>query len=83
MSSISEQLGGGWTTGAKKQTEIIRGRSSDHLLICLSASGGTEQVKEQQDGIGPSSHKNHMQAETKRRVWNGQQQAQKGIEARM
>lgn len=51
------------------------------MFICLSASGGTERVKEQQDGLRPSSHRG--QGKTKRRAQNGQQQVRKGTDGRM
>lgn len=43
-----------WSQKAKWN---YQGKISDHLLICLSASGRIEQVKEEEDGAGPSFYK--------------------------
>lgn len=60
MSPIPEQLGVGGPLKPKSKVELSRGRLQIICYICLSASRGTEWVREEreeQDIAGPSSYK--------------------------
>lgn len=61
--------GGWWSAGARNKIGIIKGRSSDHLLISLSVSGGAQWVKELQGTVGQLSHKNWVSGDQEKQIW--------------